>query len=59
MLFAQNSEICNDKFSNGLPPNLAPGQPGEDGGFKGVEIGCAALTSELGFLARLVFRSDS
>lgn len=51
MLFAQSTELVNDKLSNGLPPNLSPGEPSIDGGFKGVEIGLAALTSELGFLA--------
>ncbi|KAE8272131.1 hypothetical protein A4X09_0g208 [Tilletia walkeri] len=51
ILFAQQEELVNPALSCGLPSNLTLGEPSTEGGFKGVSIGCAALTSELGYLA--------
>ncbi|CAD6885424.1 unnamed protein product [Tilletia laevis] len=51
ILFAQQEELINPALSCGLPSNLTLGEPSTEGGFKGVSIGCAALTSELGYLA--------
>jgi histidine ammonia-lyase/phenylalanine ammonia-lyase len=52
LLDRQLALVVDDKFSEGLPPNLAPQvQPGhpEEGlrhGFKGMQIACSALTAE-------------
>ncbi|KAK0521271.1 hypothetical protein OC835_006937, partial [Tilletia horrida] len=51
ILFAQQEELVNPALSCGLPANLTLAEPSEEGGFKGVSIGCAALASELGYLA--------
>ncbi|KAJ5949884.1 L-Aspartase-like protein [Penicillium verhagenii] len=51
MLFAQCTEIINPDLNNGLPPNLCFDEPSLSYCLKGVDIGMAAYTSELGFLA--------
>ncbi|KAJ5537660.1 L-Aspartase-like protein [Penicillium frequentans] len=54
MLFAQCTEIINPDLNNGLPPNLCFDEPSLSYCLKGVDIGMAAYTSELGFLAHPV-----
>ncbi|KAJ5652801.1 L-Aspartase-like protein [Penicillium longicatenatum] len=54
MLFAQCTEIINADMNNGLPPNLCFDEPSLSYTLKGVDIGMAAYTSELGFLAHSV-----
>ena len=54
MLFAQATELINPATNNGLPPNLTIDPPSQSFILKGVDIMCAALLSELGFLANPV-----
>ena len=54
MLFAQCTEMINPTMSNGLPPNLTADPPSQSFIMKGVDVACAALVSELGFLANPV-----
>ena len=54
MLFAQCTELINPATNNGLPPNLTIDPPSQSYILKGVDVMCAALTSELGFLANPV-----
>ena len=51
MLFAQCTELINPALNNGLPPNLTADEPSKSFVMKGVDIGVAALQSELGFLS--------
>jgi len=52
LLDRQLALIVDEKFSNGLPPNLTPRLPpghleaGLNHGFKGLQIACSALTAE-------------
>jgi phenylalanine ammonia-lyase len=52
LLDRQLALVVDEKFSNGLPPNLSPSVPpghSEEGlrhGFKGLQIACSALTAE-------------
>ena len=52
--FAQCAELFNVTLNNGLPPNLAPGEPSRSSPLKGFDIGNTSLVSELGFLANPV-----
>ncbi|KAJ5770357.1 L-Aspartase-like protein [Penicillium nucicola] len=54
MLFAQCTEMIHPDLNNGLPPNLCFDEPSLSYCLKGVDIGMAAYTSELGFLAHSV-----
>ncbi len=54
ILFAQCTELINPATNNGLPPNLTADLPSESFIMKGVDILCASLLSELGFLANPV-----
>ena len=54
MLFAQATELINPATNNGLPPNLTIDPPSQSFILKGVDIMCASLLSELGFLANPV-----
>ncbi|NRQ37766.1 aromatic amino acid lyase [Nonomuraea sp. NN258] len=49
LLDRQLATVVDERFSNGLPANLAPVDPGRprlDHGFKGVQIAASALTAE-------------
>lgn len=54
MMFTQTTEMINPTTSFGLPPNLTAEEPSISFIMKGVDIGAAALLSELGFLANPV-----
>lgn len=51
IMFAQNSELMNKHYSNGLTPVLAWDEPSLDYGIKGVETAMAAYMSEIAWLA--------
>ena len=50
LLFAQMSEMLNNKMSRGLTPNLCGSDPNHDFGMKGMDIAMAAYMSELDYL---------
>ena len=54
MVFAQSSELLDNRLNNGLPPNLAAGEPSLSFTMKGVDINMAAYMSELAHLANPV-----
>ena len=54
MLFTQCTEVINPDTNNGLPPNLTIDPPSQSFIMKGVDILCASLLSELGYLANPV-----
>ncbi|ORY58885.1 L-Aspartase-like protein [Pseudomassariella vexata] len=54
MLFSQVTELINPVTNRDLPPNLVADDPSCSYLFKGVDVGMAALASELGFLANPV-----
>ena len=54
MLFAQCTELINPATNNGLAPNLTIDPPSLSFIMKGVDVMCASLVSELGFLANPV-----
>ncbi len=54
MLFAQCTELVNPATNNGLAPNLTIDPPSQLFIMKGVDVMCASLISELGFLANSV-----
>ena len=54
MLFTQCTELINPATNNGLPPNLTIDPPSQSFIMKGVDILCASLLSELGYLANPV-----
>ncbi|RYP65891.1 hypothetical protein DL771_008075 [Monosporascus sp. 5C6A] len=51
LLFSQCTELINNKFNNGLPPNLCVDEPSLSYTFKGVDITMAAYMSELASLS--------
>ena len=54
MLFSQCTELINPGTNNGLTPNLTIDPPSQSYIMKGVDVSCASLVSELGFLANPV-----
>ena len=54
MLFSQCTEMINPATSNGLPPNLTVDPPSQSFIMKGIDVFCASIVSELGFLANPV-----
>lgn len=55
LLYGQFKQLVNDKYSNGLPPNLAGSvDPSKDFGLKGSDIAMAHHISKLNFLSEPV-----
>ncbi|PBP28946.1 phenylalanine ammonia-lyase [Diplocarpon rosae] len=54
MLFAQSSELLDNRLAHNLPPNLAADEPSLSYSLKGVDINMASYMSELAFLANPV-----
>ncbi|CAL3965247.1 unnamed protein product [Diplocarpon coronariae] len=54
MLFAQSSELLDNRLAHNLPPNLAVDEPSLSYSMKGIDINMASYMSELAFLANPV-----
>lgn len=54
IIFAQSSELLDNKLTHNLPPNLAADEPSLSYTMKGVDISMAAYYSELSWLANPV-----
>ncbi|KAI5921862.1 putative phenylalanine ammonia-lyase [Camillea tinctor] len=54
LIFAQSSELLNNKLNNNLPPNLAADDPSMSFTMKGFDTNMAAYMSELAYLAHPV-----
>ncbi len=54
LTFQQQTELINPSMNRGLPANLAATDPSLNFHSKGIDIGLAAVTSELGYLANPV-----
>lgn len=54
LIFAQSSELLDNRQNNGLPPNLAADEPSLSFTMKGVDINMAAYMSELAHLGNPV-----
>lgn len=54
ILFSQATEMLNPVSNRGLPPSVAATDPSHNYHCKGVDIGMAAVLSEIGYLANPV-----